>query len=283
MKAIMFQGTSSDAGKSTMTALLCRYLSERGVKVAPFKAINVTLNAFVTKHGGEIGISQAFQAWAAGIEPEVEMNPIIIKPEGGGRLQYIINGRAQAMGHIKVSAEWKALGLELIQRSMAKLAERYEVVVCEGSGSPVEVNLPNYGLANMDTARIIKAPVILVADIDKGGSFASIFGTYVLYEENERRMLKGFILNRFRGDASVLTKGVEEIENRTSAKCIGVMPFVDVSLPAEDGLSLMDGRHRGRKHMDIRDSWLASLDDIYRVALRSLDFQQITSVLDEGL
>ncbi len=196
-RSIMVQGTTSGAGKSLTTALICRHFHQMGVKVAPFKAQNLSLNSYVTKEGAEIGISQAFQAWACGIEPDGLMNPVLLKPRGAGSCQVVLDGRP--FKDVRYGTE-KGRGrdalLEAISNAYSKLASRYDVVVIEGSGSPAEINLREQDIANMAVARMTGSPVLLVGDIDKGGVFAGLYGTYHLLGD-DRKYVKAFMIESF--------------------------------------------------------------------------------------
>jgi adenosylcobyric acid synthase len=194
---IMFQAVSSSAGKSTIVAALCRHYHRKGENVAPFKAMNLSLNSYVTADGGEIGISQAFQAWACGLEPTTEMNPILLKPKGDG-MQIILNGRPYQDINTNHQVSREHL-LEQVVVAYEHIKKRFDLVLIEGSGSPAEINLRDRDVANMATAEIAKAPVVLIGDIEKGGVFAGLYGTYMLLEKRHRTMVRGFIINKFRG------------------------------------------------------------------------------------
>jgi adenosylcobyric acid synthase len=237
--ALLVAGTHSDAGKSLLTAGICRWLRRQGVSVAPFKAQNMALNSVVARGGFEIGRAQAMQATAAGIEPEVAMNPILIKPSGNRHSQVIVMGRPYA----DVSARsYQALKDELrpiVADALADLRARYDVVVCEGAGSPAEINLRDSDLTNMGLARAANLPVILVGDIDRGGVFASLLGTLAALEPGDQRHIAGFVINKFRGDLSILEPGLARLDELTGRPTLGVLPFVeDVGIDAEDSLTI---------------------------------------------
>lgn len=275
MGAIMVMGTASGSGKTTVAALLCRHFTERGFKVAPFKATNLSLNSFVTSQGEEIGISQAYQAWACGREPEGDMNPILLKPKGRGTCQIVLNGHPFAdIGPGGKSVERERM-LDAITRSYWRLAEANDVVVIEGSGSPAEINLRNTDLANMTTAEMAQAPVILVGDIERGGVFAALHGTYSLLEPRHQRLVKAYLINRFRGDASILGEGTRRLTAMTGLPCLGVLPFADLRFPSEDSLDLGRGQGREMKGRDARQGWLDNLDRLYQLSLRELDYDLI--------
>lgn len=236
--SIMIQGTGSHVGKSVLTAALCRILKRHNISVAPFKAQNMALNSFVTYDGLEIGRAQAMQAEAAQIVPTVEMNPVLIKPQTDVGAQLIVNGKVfkniTATGFQGEKAELK----KIVKESFDKLAKDFDAIVIEGAGSPAEINLQKDDIANMGTADLVDAPVILVGDIDKGGVFASIIGTLELLEPRHRDRVKGFIINKFRGDISLLKGGLDFLEERTGKPVLGVIPyFRDMYLEEEDSVN----------------------------------------------
>ena len=241
MKAIMVVGTTSHAGKSFLTAALCRTLARHGWRVAPFKGQNMALNAYVTATGGEIGYAQAVQAWAAGIIPRVEMNPILLKPQGNMTSQVIMKGKAiGTVSAIEYYEKYFDLGWEVIQESLYRLSLEFDLIICEGAGSPAEINLKHRDLTNMRIARHLNAPTILIADIERGGVFAHIVGTLELLEPQERSLVKGIVINKFRGHKELLTSGIEWLEKRTGIPVLGVIPWMDNTLPSEDSLDLLD-------------------------------------------
>ncbi|HEY9654447.1 MAG TPA: cobyric acid synthase, partial [Crinalium sp.] len=243
MKAIMVVGTTSHAGKSLLTAAICRILSRRGWRVAPFKGQNMALNAYVTASGGEIGHAQAVQAWAAGISPWVEMNPILLKPQGDMTSQVIIKGKVVGkVGAAEYYEEYFDAGWQAIEESLRRLSEEFDLLVCEGAGSPAEINLKHRDLTNMRIAKHLNAPTILVVDIDRGGAFAHVVGTLELLDDDERALIKGVVINKFRGQRSLLQSGIDWLQERTGIPVIGVIPWLDQSFPAEDSLSIIDGR-----------------------------------------
>ncbi|MFC2067489.1 cobyric acid synthase [Chloroflexota bacterium] len=238
-KVIMVQGTASTVGKSVLVAALCRMFQEDGLLVAPFKAQNMSLNSDVTPDGGEIGRAQAMQAAAAGIESAVEMNPVLLKPESDSRSQVVLLGRP----YLSVPAgEYHKLRNELwpvITRSLDTLRANYDVVVIEGAGSPAEINLRSNDIVNMRVARYSKAPVLLVGDIDRGGIFASLLGTLWLLEPEELELVRGLVINKFRGDCSLLEPGLGLLESKAKVPVLGVIPyFNDIRLPEEDSVML---------------------------------------------
>ncbi|MBD2089748.1 cobyric acid synthase CobQ [Microcoleus sp. FACHB-1515] len=241
MKAIMVVGTTSNAGKSLLTAAICRILSRRSWRVAPFKGQNMALNAYVTGNGGEIGHAQAVQAWAAGVAPKVEMNPILLKPQGDATSQVILKGRP--IGRINAADYYEQFfdtGWQAIEESLSRLSEEFDLLVCEGAGSPAEINLKHRDLTNMRVAKHLNAPTILVVDIDRGGAFAHVVGTLELLDPDERDLVKGVVINKFRGQRSLLQPGIDWLQERTGIPVIGVIPYLDQSFPAEDSLALLD-------------------------------------------
>lgn len=245
MKAIMVVGTTSHAGKSMLTAALCRMLARRGYRVSPFKGQNMALNAYVTQEGGEIGHAQAVQAWAAGIEPRVAMNPILLKPQGDMTSQVILHG--QAVGRVGAADYYRDYferGWQAIRDALAELSADFDWLVCEGAGSPAEINLKHRDLTNMRVAKYLNAPTLLVADIDRGGVFAHIVGTLELLEPEERALIRGIVINKFRGQRSLLDSGLTWLEERTGIPVLGVIPWLDLALPAEDSLDLFERRSR---------------------------------------
>jgi adenosylcobyric acid synthase len=233
-------GTTSHCGKSTLVAALCRLLSDRGQKVAPFKSQNMSLNSWVTQNGSEIGIAQAVQAWAARVEPTEFMNPILLKPKGDRTSQVIVLGRPVAD---KSAEEYyrEVEGLkEVVDRSIKELEKDYDYIVVEGAGGAAEINLFDRDIANIYVARLLQAPIILVGDIERGGVFASLFGTVQLLPEDVRPLVKGLVINKFRGDPAILGSGLKTLEEITGVSVLGVMPYLDLDIPSEDSVSLGD-------------------------------------------
>lgn len=228
-------GTSSGSGKSTVVTGLCRCLARRGVSVAPFKAQNMSLNSFVTPRGAEIGRAQALQAFAARVEPEAAMNPVLLKPGADSRSQVIVMGRPVGEMGADEYGSCAPFLLDVVVDAYEDLRSRHDVVVCEGAGSPAEVNLRSSDIVNFGFARAVGAPVVLVGDIDRGGVFASFVGTLALLCPEDQRLLRGFVVNRFRGDVALLQPGLEELETITGRPTYGVLPYVDgLGLDTED-------------------------------------------------
>jgi adenosylcobyric acid synthase len=235
----MVQGTTSDAGKSTVVAGLCRVLVNQGVNVAPFKPQNMALNSAVTKDGGEIGRAQALQAIAAKVEPRVDFNPILLKPNSDTGAQVIVHGRALSNMEADSYHDYKKVAMAAVLESHHRLADDYDVLMVEGAGSPAEINLRENDIANMGYAEAVDCPVVLVADIDRGGVFAHLVGTLALLSETEQARVKGFIINRFRGDINLLESGLDWLEEKTGKPVLGVLPYVhDLALDAEDAVAL---------------------------------------------
>jgi adenosylcobyric acid synthase len=234
---IMVQGTGSYVGKSVVTAALCRYFYKQGYRVAPFKAQNMSNNSYVTLDGGEIGRAQAFQADACGIEPAVEMNPILLKPSSDLGSQVVVLGKPVAHMRAREYHQYQSQLIAIVRESFEKLAAQYDIVVIEGAGSPAEINLRNFDIVNMGVAKMANAPVLLVADIHVGGVFAWLVGTLELLQPDERAMVKAFIINKFRGDISLLDSGISFLKERTGKETLGVLPFVpNLPVDEEDGV-----------------------------------------------
>jgi adenosylcobyric acid synthase len=241
--SLLVCGTHSDAGKSVVVAGICRWLAREGVRVAPFKAQNMALNSYVAVDGSgaaaEIGRAQAAQAAAAGVEPEADMNPVLLKASAGGRTQVVVLGRARYDATARSYQATKRALLPVVLEAFERLRSRYEVVVCEGAGSPAEINLRKNDLANMGLVRAAGIPAVLVGDIDRGGLFASLYGTLALLSEEDRATIGGFIVNKFRGDPAVLQPGLDEMSRLTGRPFYGTLPFVPgLELDGEDSLAL---------------------------------------------
>ena len=236
-KAIMVQGTMSNAGKSYLAAALCRIFHQDGYRVAPFKSQNMALNSFITEEGLEMGRAQVMQAEAAGIKPSVLMNPILLKPTNDTGSQVIVNG--EVLGNLSAKEYYKRKRemIPHIMQAYRQLDEQYDIIVLEGAGSPAEINLKQDDIVNMGMAKLAKAPVLLVGDIDRGGVFASLAGTLMLLDEDEKAMVKGLVINKFRGDVSILEPGLRQIEDITGKPVVGVVPYMNLDLEDEDSLS----------------------------------------------
>ncbi|WP_087501459.1 cobyric acid synthase [Pseudomonas sp. SID14000] len=242
MTTLMVQGTTSDAGKSTLVTALCRWLLRQGVGVVPFKPQNMALNSAVTADGGEIGRAQAVQAQACRLEPHTDMNPVLLKPNSDTGAQVIIHGRAVTSMNAVAYHDYKAIAMQAVLASHQRLSTAWPVVMVEGAGSPAEINLRAGDIANMGFAEAVDCPVILVADINRGGVFAHLVGTLELLSPSEQARVKGFVINRFRGDIALLQPGLDWLEQRTGKPVLGVLPYVtDLHLEAEDGIDVRQG------------------------------------------
>ena len=234
---LMLQGTMSNAGKSLLAAALCRIFKQDGYRVAPFKSQNMALNAFITAAGGEMGRAQVVQAEAAGLAPDVRMNPILLKPTTDVGSQVIVNG--QVVGNMRAMEYYrrKREFLPAVLDAYAGLDREYDVLVIEGAGSPAEINLKQDAFVNMGLAKLVDAPVLLIGDIDRGGVFAQLYGTVELLEPDERARIKGLIINKFRGDVEILRPGLAMLEEKTHLPVLGVVPYLKVDIEDEDSLS----------------------------------------------
>jgi len=236
-QTLMIQGTTSDAGKSMLVTALCRWLARQRIRVAPFKPQNMALNSVVTADGGEIGRAQAVQARAAGLAPHTDMNPVLLKSNTDKNAQIIIHGHAIANMDACGFHDYKSVALKAVLESYVRLAERYEAIIVEGAGSPAEINLRANDIANMGFAEAVDCPVILIADIDRGGVFAHLVGTLALLSESEQARIQGFVINRFRGDIALLQSGLDWLEHYTGKPVLGVLPYLQgLHLEAEDAL-----------------------------------------------
>jgi adenosylcobyric acid synthase len=252
----MIQGTCSNAGKSFLVAGICRALRNQGVRVAPFKAQNMSLNSYVTLSGEEIGRAQALQAQACGLEPMAEMNPVLLKPNTQTGSQVIVMGKPVASMEARTYFAYKTNLFDTVTESFDRLAREFDVVILEGAGSPAEINLKRHDIVNMRMARYAKSPVLIVADIDRGGAFASLIGTMVCLEEWERELVAGFILNKFRGDASLLDDALTYTATKTGKPFFGVLPYLsDLGLPEEDSVTFRESgfEHQGGKDPECLD------------------------------
>ncbi len=236
-KAIMIQGTMSNAGKSLFVGALCRIFRQDGYSVCPFKSQNMALNSFITRDGLEMGRAQVMQAEAAGIEPDVRMNPILLKPTNDTGSQVIVNGRVRGNMSAREYYKNKLSLVPDIMSAYNTLAEEYDIIVIEGAGSPAEINLKENDIVNMGMAKMAKAPVLLVGDIDRGGVFAQLLGTSILLDDDERAYIKGLVINKFRGDKSILKPGLDMLEERVGKPVVGVVPYINCDIDDEDSLT----------------------------------------------
>ncbi|NOJ27388.1 MAG: cobyric acid synthase [Nitrososphaera sp.] len=273
-KMIMIQGTSSGAGKSTLVAGLCRLLSDAGYKVAPFKAQNMSSKLYETDDGSKIALAQAIQALAARKNPDARMNPILLKPLGDYRSTVFVNGRFFSDMHAREYYEQFVIqrGLPVALESLDRLRRENDVIVIEGAGSPAEVNIAKYDIANMVLAEKLKIPVLIVADIERGGCFASIVGTMQLLKARHRPLVKGFLINKFRGDATLLEPAIKVTQQITKKKILGVIPKIDFNLPDEDSLD-------GVKSELPRESWDWQMDLLAKAIKDSIELEKVTGVI----
>ncbi|MDO4647132.1 MAG: cobyric acid synthase [Eubacteriales bacterium] len=270
-KAIMVQGTMSNAGKSLLAAGLCRIFKQDGYRVAPFKSQNMALNSFITAEGLEMGRAQVMQAEAAQIPPSVLMNPILLKPTNDVGSQVIVNGEVLGTMSARDYFKYKKQLIPEIMKAYNTLDQEFDIIVLEGAGSPAEINLKKDDIVNMGMAKLAKAPVLLVGDIDRGGVFAQLLGTVDLLEEEERSMVKGLIINKFRGDKTILDPGVEMLEERAHIPVVGVAPYLDIQVEDEDSLST---RFDGNQEADLLDIAVVRLPRISNFT----DFNPLESI-----
>ena len=250
-KAIAVLGTQSHAGKSVIVTALCRILKNRGYNVAPFKSQNMSLNSWITNNGKEIGIAQAVQAFAAGVEPSEDMNPVLLKPKGGMTSQVIVLGVPlgdRTVGQYYTSTEDM---MAIATGAFERLSSTCDIIVMEGAGGAAEINLYDRDIANTRMAKAVGAPVILVGDIERGGVFSSLYGTIALLPEEDRKLVKGMIINKFRGDPSLLKPGIEALEKMTGVPVLGIIPYERLSIPSEDSVSIEDKGEQRRSPVDI--------------------------------
>lgn len=250
-KRIMIQGTMSGVGKSLLCAGLCRIFHEDGFRVAPFKSQNMALNSFITKDGLEMGRAQAVQAFAAGIEPDVRMNPILLKPSSDTGSQVILHGEVQGELSAAEYFRRKKEFVPEIQKAFDSLANEFDIVVIEGAGSPAEINLKQNDIVNMGLAELVNAPVLLVGDINRGGVFAQLYGTVALLDPQEQKRIRGIIINQFRGDEQILRPGLQMLEERVQKPVWGVVPYTDVDLDDEDSVCERLSHHKVERPLDI--------------------------------
>lgn len=246
---IMMMGTSSHVGKSILATALCRIFYQEGRKVAPFKAQNMALNSYVTRDGGEMGRAQVAQAEAAGLEPSVDMNPVLLKPTGDSRSQVVLMGKP--VGNMSAKEYHRGYSLkafETVKEALGRLDKEYDTLVIEGAGSPAEVNLKANDIVNMRVAKLLRAPVLLIADIDRGGALASLVGTLELLDEEERDLVKGLVINKFRGDVTLLQPAVDFLEEKTGKPVLGIVPYMDkMGIDDEDSVSLEEKQELPRE------------------------------------
>jgi adenosylcobyric acid synthase len=274
----MIQGTSSGAGKSTTVIGLCRILSDAGYKVSPFKSQNMSSNFFTTRTGAKIARVQAIQAISARREPDPRMNPILLKPLGEYKSSVYLNGRFYAEMHAKEYYEKFVIsqGFPTALDALDSLRKQNDIVVIEGAGSPAEINIAKYDIANMVLAEKIRAPVIIVADIERGGCFASIVGTMMLLKQSQRKLVRGFLINKFRGDVTILAAAIKEVQIITKKPVLGVVPKIEFSLPEED--SLVGGPPQKDANVLPQESWNWQIDLVAKAIKESIDIDRLTEV-----
>ena len=273
VKSIMIQGTSSGVGKTILTLALCRIFKEDGHRVCPFKPQNITENTCYTSSGDEIAISQWLQAKAAGVDPTAHMNPVVLKPSPQG-MQAIVKGKSIKTPDFSNSTQLRKQLRPVIVDSYAHISSKYDIVVIEGAGSPVELNLNKNDIVNMGMAEIAKSPVILVADVDRGGVFASLFGTVNLFTESERVYCKASIVNRFMGEPRLFSEGVAILEEITKLPVVGVVPRIKIDLPEEDGL---------RSEVNEDSSYEKQFSLISDTVRKSLNMNMVYEILEKGV
>ncbi len=276
---LMFLGTSSNAGKTLLSAVFCRYLSSKGIDTVPFKGSNLSLNSVATRDGKEIGIGQAFQAMACMKEPTGDMNPVLLKPSGKGVVQVITNGKPYANISPGCSPDTDEL-VAIACDSFDRLSASSQAVICEGSGSPVELNIKHMDVANLRMVKERNIPAVLVGDIERGGVFAALYGTWLLMTPEERKFMKGFIINRFRGEPSILRSGIDRIEELTGMKCLGVVPYLDLRFPEEDSMSSKRGKLVGD---DVRQAFNRNLDEMISAIKDDIDFEEMERIASEEI
>ena len=277
-KLIMVQGTTSGAGKSTIVIGLCRLFSDRGYNVAPFKAQNMSSNFFTTSSGSKMALVQAIQAVAARKEPDPRMNPILLKPLGEYRSTVFLNGRFYSEMYAKDYYEKFVLqqGFMMVLKALESLRSENDIIVIEGAGSPSEINIAKYDIANMLLAQEVGAPVIIVADIERGGCFASIVGTMQLLKQAHRGLVKGFLINKFRGDITLLAPAIKEVQKMTKKRILGILPKIEFNLPEEDSLV---GGSMTRKSDVPQESWNWQIDLIAKAVKESIDMERVSKVV----
>ncbi|MCS7140802.1 MAG: cobyric acid synthase [Candidatus Nitrosocaldus sp.] len=278
IRCIMVQGTSSSSGKSTLVTALCRILADLGYRVAPFKSQNMSSNVYTTRDGLEMAHAQALQAFAARVEPDVHMNPILLKPMGDYLSKVVVLGREYRVMHARDYYRFAiGKGLSIALSSLKHLSSLSDVVVIEGAGSPAEINIARYDIANMRLAEAIDAPVLIVSDIERGGCFASMLGTLMLLRRRERELVRGFIINKFRGDRSILAGALARFERMSGKRILGVVPFVgDLALPEEDSLS-----SKGTARAEVVGSSLdVMIDRLSRVVRDSIAVDEVIRMMD---
>lgn len=282
-KNIMIMGTSSGAGKSTFAAALCRIFYKDGFKVMPFKSQNMALNSFFTKDGKEMGVGQAIQAEAANLEASVKMNPILLKPTKDKKIQIFIKGEKKLLMTGLEYNNYKKNLIPILEETYKELKEKNDIVVIEGAGSPAEINIKQEDISNFGMARVADAPVILIADIDRGGVFASIYGTIMLLSEEDRRRIKGIVINKFRGNSEVLKIGFEIIEKLTGVPTLGVLPYEYIDLEDEDSISEKDKNSKFREYKIHDNAYRQEqFDKLEKLVRDNIDIDKIYEIVNSN-
>lgn len=284
-KTIMIQGTMSSAGKSLLCAGLCRVFHQEGYQVAPFKSQNMSSLCHVTAEGLLMSRAQVVQAEAAGITPDVRMNPILLRPQSDMGSEVIVNGVSRGLMKAADYFKYKASLIPDILQAFHSLSEENDVIVIEGAGSPAEINLKNNDIVNMGLAKLCKAPVLLVGDIDRGGVFAQLYGTIALLDNDEQAMIKGMVINKFRGDVNLLKSGLCMIEELTHKPVLGVLPMLEIQLPEEDSqsTSMRQSAQGTQKSVDIQDYREEQYNFLAQAMRENMNMQQIYSIIETGL
>lgn len=282
----MIQGTASNTGKSLITAGLCRIFNQDGYTVSPFKSQNMALNSFITNEGLEMGRAQVMQAEAAGVEPSVRMNPILLKPTSDRGSQVIVNGVPRGVMEASEYYKYKNELVPEIMKAYSSLVAESDIIVIEGAGSPAEINLKDNDIVNMGMAKMAGAPVLLTGDIDRGGVFASLYGTIKLLDIDEQDMIKGFIINKFRGDPEILRPGLKPLEDMTGVEVLGVIPMLDIDVDDEDSITQRFKQRKARAPIDIaviRLPRISNFTDFYPLErMEEVSLRYITSVEELG-
>lgn len=279
----MIMGTSSGAGKSTFAAALCRIFYKDGFKVMPFKSQNMALNSFFTKDGKEMGVGQAIQAEAANLEASVKMNPILLKPTKDKKIQIFIKGEKKLLMTGLEYNNYKKNLIPILEETYKELKEKNDIVVIEGAGSPAEINIKQEDISNFGMARVADAPVILIADIDRGGVFASIYGTIMLLSEEDRRRVKGIVINKFRGNSKVLKTGFEIIEKLTGVPTLGVLPYEYIDLEDEDSISEKDKNSKFREYKIHDNAYRQEqFDKLEKLVRDNIDIDKIYEIVNSN-
>ena len=278
MSSIMVQGTTSSAGKSMLCTALCRIFVEDGLSVFPFKSQNMSSKSYITEEGLEISTAQALQAIAAGLNPDPRMNPILLKPTGDRSSEVFIKGKLSKNMDAVEYFKFKTSLRSMIQDTFNEVEKDYDIVVIEGAGSPAEINLKENDIVNMGMAEMANSPVLLIADIDRGGVFASLYGTVMLLEEEERKRIKGLVINKFRGDISLLQSGIDMIEELLNIPVVGTIPYVHLELEDED--SLIDYQKKCNNNVQEEKEKIEQIEKLAKIVRENMNMEYVYSLLD---